>query len=47
MPEFHGRDGEHQRWKSGVLAGEIALDEIDTSPEVLPRPQRRPIETSA
>lgn len=30
MPEFHERDGAHQEWKRGVLAGEIALEEIDT-----------------
>jgi hypothetical protein len=47
MPEFLERDGEHQRWKEGVLAGEIDLEEIDTSPDTLPLPQRRPIETSA
>ncbi len=47
MPEFHAREGEHQTWKEGVLAGEVELREIDTSPESLPRPQRRPIETSA
>jgi alkanesulfonate monooxygenase SsuD/methylene tetrahydromethanopterin reductase-like flavin-dependent oxidoreductase (luciferase family) len=47
MPEFHAREDEHQAWKARVLAGEIQLEEIDTSPEVLPRPQRRPIETSA
>ena len=45
MPEFHARENEHQAWKAGVLAGEVQLDEIDTSPDVLPRPQRRPIET--
>ncbi len=32
MPEFHDREPEHQEWKAGVLAGEIELDEIDTSP---------------
>jgi alkanesulfonate monooxygenase SsuD/methylene tetrahydromethanopterin reductase-like flavin-dependent oxidoreductase (luciferase family) len=30
MPEFHGREPEHQEWKRKVLAGEIELDEIDT-----------------
>jgi hypothetical protein len=43
MPEFHARDGEHQAWKKRVLAGEIELEEVDTSPENLPRPERRPI----
>ena len=47
MPEFHARDGEHQKWKQGVLAGDIELAEVDTAPENLPRPQRRPIETPA
>jgi alkanesulfonate monooxygenase SsuD/methylene tetrahydromethanopterin reductase-like flavin-dependent oxidoreductase (luciferase family) len=31
MPEFQGREPEHQEWKQGVLAGEIELPEIDTS----------------
>jgi hypothetical protein len=47
MPEFNERDAEHQAWKRKVLAGEVALDEVDTSPEALPRPQRGPIETTA
>ncbi len=47
MPEFAGRHHEHEAWKQRVLAGEITLDEIDTSPEALPRPVRRPIETGA
>ncbi len=29
MPEFHAREPEHQEWKRGVLAGEIALDPVD------------------
>ena len=32
MPEFQAREPEHQEWKAGVLAGEIELDEIDTTP---------------
>jgi hypothetical protein len=32
MPEFHGRETEHQAWKSAVLAGEIELAELDTQP---------------
>jgi alkanesulfonate monooxygenase SsuD/methylene tetrahydromethanopterin reductase-like flavin-dependent oxidoreductase (luciferase family) len=32
MPEFHGREPEHQEWKQKVLAGEIQLDEIDVDP---------------
>jgi len=45
MPEFQAREPEHQQWKDAVLAGAIELDEVDTAPEKLPRPQRRPIET--
>ena len=44
MPEFVDRHGEHEEWKRSVLAGEIILEEIDTSPEHMPRPDRRPIE---
>jgi hypothetical protein len=44
MPEFVERDGEHQTWKQAVLAGEIELEEVDTSPEVLSRPVRAPID---
>ncbi|HZN14294.1 MAG TPA: LLM class flavin-dependent oxidoreductase [Acidimicrobiales bacterium] len=47
MPEFLERDAEHQTWKRGVLAGDIELDEVDTSPDTLARPVRKPIETSA
>ena len=48
MPEFHERDDEHQEWKRAVLAGEIELDEVDVSPDAMPRPQRgRPLETHA
>jgi alkanesulfonate monooxygenase SsuD/methylene tetrahydromethanopterin reductase-like flavin-dependent oxidoreductase (luciferase family) len=32
MPEFHGREDEHQVWKQAVLAGELELAEIDTTP---------------
>ncbi len=32
MPEFHGREDEHQEWKRGVLAGDITLEDIDTDP---------------
>ena len=45
MPEFQERDGEHQRWKQAVLAREIVLEEVDTSPDALPRPRRDPVET--
>ena len=30
MPEFVGREPEHQQWKKAVLAGDIKLDDIDT-----------------
>ncbi|MBM3621706.1 MAG: LLM class flavin-dependent oxidoreductase [Alphaproteobacteria bacterium] len=32
MPEFHADEPAHQEWKRKVLAGEIKLDEIDTTP---------------
>jgi alkanesulfonate monooxygenase SsuD/methylene tetrahydromethanopterin reductase-like flavin-dependent oxidoreductase (luciferase family) len=32
MPEFQGREPEHQAWKRAVLAGEIELEEVDTAP---------------
>ena len=32
MPEFQANDAQHQEWKAGVLAGEIALDNIDMTP---------------
>ena len=47
MPEFVERHGAHEAWKQQVLAGEIVLDEVDTSPQALPRPARKPIESSA
>ena len=31
MPEFHAAEGEHQDWKRQVMAGEILLEERDTS----------------
>ena len=40
MPEFHERETEHQEWKRAVLAGDIVLEEIDTTPYAMPR--RRP-----
>jgi hypothetical protein len=43
MPEFAGREPEHQAWKQAVLAGEIELEEID--PATVPRFERKPIET--
>jgi alkanesulfonate monooxygenase SsuD/methylene tetrahydromethanopterin reductase-like flavin-dependent oxidoreductase (luciferase family) len=32
MPEFQQREAEQQAWKQAVLAGEIQLEEIDTTP---------------
>jgi hypothetical protein len=32
MPEFHADEPAHQDWKRKVLAGEVKLDEIDTTP---------------
>ena len=32
MPEFHAAEPAHQEWKRRVLAGELALEEIDTTP---------------
>ncbi|MEZ5856909.1 MAG: LLM class flavin-dependent oxidoreductase [Hyphomicrobiaceae bacterium] len=32
MPEFHARESEHQEWKRKVLAREIELGELDTTP---------------
>ena len=43
MPEFVGRHDEHEAWKAEVLAGDVVLQEVDTSPESLPRPERRPV----
>ena len=37
MPEFHAREPTHQEWKSGVLRGDIEIEEIDTEPFVTPR----------
>jgi alkanesulfonate monooxygenase SsuD/methylene tetrahydromethanopterin reductase-like flavin-dependent oxidoreductase (luciferase family) len=31
MPEFQAREPEHQAWKRRVLAGELELEEVDTS----------------
>jgi alkanesulfonate monooxygenase SsuD/methylene tetrahydromethanopterin reductase-like flavin-dependent oxidoreductase (luciferase family) len=31
MPEFHGREAEHQRWKEDVLAGRVPLEDLDTA----------------
>jgi len=30
-PKFHAREAEHQRWKSQLLEGRIALEQSDTS----------------
>ena len=47
MPEFVEREPEHQAWKQSVLAGDVVLDEVDTSPDTLKRPVRAPIDTPA
>jgi alkanesulfonate monooxygenase SsuD/methylene tetrahydromethanopterin reductase-like flavin-dependent oxidoreductase (luciferase family) len=31
MPEFHGREPEHQKWKEEILQGRQGLEDIDTS----------------
>ena len=31
MPEFHAMEPEHAEWKLAVLAGDLALPELDTS----------------
>jgi alkanesulfonate monooxygenase SsuD/methylene tetrahydromethanopterin reductase-like flavin-dependent oxidoreductase (luciferase family) len=31
MPEFHAREGDQRRWKSQVLEGSVALEQLDTS----------------
>jgi alkanesulfonate monooxygenase SsuD/methylene tetrahydromethanopterin reductase-like flavin-dependent oxidoreductase (luciferase family) len=31
MPEFHAREGDQQQWKSQVLEGRVALEQLDTS----------------
>lgn len=31
MPEFHAGEAQHQRWKQQVLAGEIELEDLDTT----------------
>ena len=47
MPEFVERDDEHQRWKQAVLARDLELAEVDTSPAAMPRPQRAPVNMPA
>ncbi|MGE0483500.1 MAG: LLM class flavin-dependent oxidoreductase [Gammaproteobacteria bacterium] len=32
MPEFHADEPRHQQWKQGVLAGDIVLEDLDTTP---------------
>ena len=32
MPEFHANIPAHEEWKAAVMSGDLALDEIDTSP---------------
>ena len=39
MPEFQGREPEHQAWKRAVLAGEIELEAIATEHHGYERPR--------
>jgi alkanesulfonate monooxygenase SsuD/methylene tetrahydromethanopterin reductase-like flavin-dependent oxidoreductase (luciferase family) len=39
MPEFHGREPQHQEWKRAVLNHEIELPEIDTGRYTMPTNQ--------
>jgi alkanesulfonate monooxygenase SsuD/methylene tetrahydromethanopterin reductase-like flavin-dependent oxidoreductase (luciferase family) len=32
MPEFHALEPAHQEWKQSVLAGDIELEDVDTTP---------------
>ncbi len=32
MPEFHAEEASHAEWKEAVLAGDIVLDDLDTTP---------------
>ena len=41
MPEFQGREPEHQAWKQAVLAGEIDLEGIHTRAHAFARPKLR------
>ncbi|MBA3653506.1 MAG: LLM class flavin-dependent oxidoreductase [Actinobacteria bacterium] len=47
MPEFAEREAAQAAWKDGVLAGDIELEEVDTSPDKLARPRRAPTESPA
>ena len=31
MPEFHAREPEQEAWKEAVLAGRLALEDLDTA----------------
>ena len=46
MGEFHEREPAHQAWKQRVLAGDIELPEIDTTPFVVPRRPTSPAATA-
>jgi alkanesulfonate monooxygenase SsuD/methylene tetrahydromethanopterin reductase-like flavin-dependent oxidoreductase (luciferase family) len=41
MPEFQGREPEHQAWKQAVLSGELELEEVDTAAHAFARPTLR------
>jgi alkanesulfonate monooxygenase SsuD/methylene tetrahydromethanopterin reductase-like flavin-dependent oxidoreductase (luciferase family) len=47
MPEFHAREAEQVEWKRKVLAGEIELEQIDTTPFLGPTTQTPVAPTSA
>ena len=40
MPEFHANIPAHEAWKAKVLAGEITLEEVDTTPFAVAVPAR-------
>ncbi len=42
MPEFHGREDEHQAWKRAVLDRELELEAIDTAPHTWTRAEGPP-----
>jgi alkanesulfonate monooxygenase SsuD/methylene tetrahydromethanopterin reductase-like flavin-dependent oxidoreductase (luciferase family) len=42
MGEFHEREPEHQAWKEAVLAGDLELEDIDTTPFDFTRGRAKP-----
>ena len=47
MPECHAREAEQVEWKRKVLAGEIELEQIDTTPFLGPTTQTPVAPTNA